>query len=316
MKKTWKVAFKDHGKRIDAFMSEITDLSRSQAKKVIEAGGFFVNGKLVSGHHALKEGDKITKEEQQAPKEPRRKTRRIVDDTVKISVKDLLIVKETSDWVAVYKPCGVLMHPDHAHLDGTLVDALIERDPGIAKIGEDPGRPGIMSRLDKDVSGLVVIAKTQKAFDDLKKQFGEHSVKKVYSALVYGEMEGLDGDIRFRIGRSTSKARMAAFPENSELGQAAWTHYAIAKRFKDATLLSIQILTGRTHQIRAHMLAMQHPIVGDILYKPKTIERTIITPRLLLQSTHLEFTDPASRERVILEIPLDQDFQDVLKTLK
>jgi 23S rRNA pseudouridine1911/1915/1917 synthase len=192
---------------------------------------------------------------------------------------------------------------------------VIEHEPSVAKVGEDLIRPGIMSRLDKDVSGLVVIAKTQDAFDHLKKQFAEHTVKKEYVALVFGEMEDDEGDIKFRIGRSSTKARMASFPEHAKEGQAAWTHYDVDKSYKGATLMKLQILTGRTHQIRAHLLAAQHPVIGDPLYKPKSVTRKIESPRLLLQSVALEFDDPTSGERRAFEVELDSEFKQVINKL-
>lgn len=319
MKCQFTAGFADDKKRLDVFLSEkIEGLTRSQAKKQVESGLFFVNNKAVSGHHFLKEGDTVEEQAPETTKETHRanESNAREDETVSLSEKELHIIKECAEWIVVYKPCGVLMHPDHSHPKGTLIDALIERYPEIAKVGEDPVRPGIMSRLDKDVSGLVIIARTQDAFDHLKKQFAEHSVEKHYTALVYGELEDEEGDIRFRIGRSQTKARMAAMPEGSEKGQAAWTHYIVVKRYADATLLDLQILTGRTHQIRAHLFALQHPIVGDRLYKPKSVIRHIPSTRLLLQSTSLAFIDPVTEERLSVSLPLDQDFQQMIDKLK
>jgi len=316
MTSSWTVTEENHKKRLDVFLSEnVEGLTRSQAKKRVEEGAFLVNNKSVSGHHFLKAGNIITQEDKADSQMPTAKCRSAEDRTISIAAKDLNIIEETKDWLVIYKPCGVLMHPDHGHPKGTLIDAVIEYAPGVAKIGEDPMRPGIMSRLDKDVSGLVVIAKTQDAFDDLKKQFADHSVKKEYVALVFGEVEDDEGDIRFRIGRSSTKARMAALPENSEDGQAAWTHYEVTERFKGATLLKLQILTGRTHQIRAHLMALQHPIVGDALYKPKSVTRKIASPRLCLQSVALEFNDPKTGERRVYAIDRDKEFDRVIKTL-
>ena len=310
--------FADDKKRLDVFLSEkIEGLTRSQAKKQVEAGRFFVNDKAVSGHHFLKEGDEIVEREIETSGDEDAEDREQDDsEVVSMSAKDLKIIEERADWVIVYKPCGVLMHPDHRNPKGTLIDALIEKYPEIAKVGEDPMRPGIMSRLDKDVSGMVIIARTQDAFDHLKKQFAEHSIEKHYTALVYGEMEDEEGDIRFRIGRSQTKARMAAMPEGSDKGQAAWTHYVVEKRYADATLLDLQILTGRTHQIRAHLFALKHPIIGDVLYKPKSVVRHIHADRLLLQSRSLSFIDPASGESLSFSIPLDADFEEALGKLK
>jgi 23S rRNA pseudouridine1911/1915/1917 synthase len=314
--KKWVVAEEDQQKRIDVFLSEqVDDLSRSQAKKRVETESVLVNGKPVSGHYAVKTGDVITQEENHAPLATGHSPTSSNDRTSTISAKELRIVEETEDWIVINKPPGVLMHPDHGHPRGTLIDAVIEHAPQVAKVGEDPIRPGIISRLDKDVSGLVVIAKTQDTFDSLKKQFAEHAVTKEYVSLVYGTMEQDEGDIRFRIGRSSSKARMAALPEHAQEGQVAWTHYEVTKRLKGATLLKLKILTGRTHQIRAHLFAMQHPAVGDPLYKPRSVTRNIEAPRLLLQSVALSFNDPATKERKTFQLALDQEFNDVISSM-
>lgn len=317
MTSKWTIAEKDNKKRIDVFLSKnVQGLSRSQAKKRVEAESFLVNDKPISGHYFIKTGDIITQTDDSNKRRTINDKRKTDDHTSTISAKNLNIIEETEDWIVVYKPSGVLMHPDHDHPKGTLIDAVIEHAPKVAKVGEDPMRPGIMSRLDKDVSGLVVIAKMQDAFDHLKKQFAEHTVKKEYVALVFGQMEDEEGDLRFRIGRSSTKARMAAFPENSKEGQAAWTHYDVDKRYKGATLLKLQILTGRTHQIRAHLFAARHPVIGDPLYKPKSVTRKISAPRLLLQSVTLEFDDPASGDRRAFEVELDNEFNQVINALR
>jgi 23S rRNA pseudouridine1911/1915/1917 synthase len=326
MNSSWTVTEPDHKKRLDVFLSEtMEDCSRSRAKKLVEQGAILVNGKTVSGHHFLKTGDVVTSASEEEKLEHAGKTKKknairrattvaSKDETQVIA--DLKIIEETNDWIVVYKPRGVLMHPDHQTPKGTLIDAVIAHAPQVAKVGEDPVRPGIMSRLDKDVSGLVVIAKTQDAFDHLKHQFSQHSISKTYTALVYGDMEVDEGDIRFRIGRSSSKARMAAFPEKSEHGQAAWTHYRVVERLPDATLLELQILTGRTHQIRAHLYALNHPVVGDALYKPKNVVRHIQSDRLLLQSVALSFEDPSTSERKSFQIPMDPDIATAIEKLR
>jgi 23S rRNA pseudouridine1911/1915/1917 synthase len=332
MKQTWTASEADIKKRLDIFVVEqMEGLSRSQVQKQIEEGLITLNGKKTTVHHFLKNGDIIEiSGEKRSPSTKtsgEAKIRREASAQSANASKEtpqspsaishpLRIIEETPDWIVIHKSCGILMHPDHDHPDGTLIDAVVKHVPAIAKVGEDPSRPGIVSRLDKDVSGLVVIAKTQNAFDHLKNQFGQHTVKKIYTALVYGEMEQEEGDIRFRIARSTSKARMSALPEGSTEGQPAWTHYDTIKRFRDASLLKLEIMTGRTHQIRAHLYGSQHPIVGDILYKPKNIKRSIETPRLMLQSTLLAFIDPKTGERVQFELPLDDDFANVLAELK
>ncbi len=322
MSATWKIGFADAKKRLDVFLSEKTGLSRSQAKKQAEAGAYVVNKKPVSGHHFLKEGDVVsvgagTTRAEGSRADRKRTATQVSNERSGQRQKKvpLQIIKETSDWIIVFKPAGVLMHPDHDHTDGTFIDTVIAHAPQIAKIGEDPARPGIVSRLDKDVSGLVVIAKTQDAFDDLKKQFAAHAVTKEYVALVHGEVPKDEGDLKFRIARSSSKARMAGRPAGSEGGQAAWTHYQVEKRFTGASLLRLQILTGRTHQIRAHLHAFGHPVIGDPLYKLRLPKRNIAIPRVMLQSVALAFDDPATKERVSFTARLDPEFEELISTL-
>lgn len=326
MNQQWTATEEDRKKRLDIFITEHAEtISRSQVKKMIDAKNVTVNDKIVAVHHFLKPGDivKVKNEERGARSEGvgSRRTAKTEKSSFRptdlqtYNRTDLQIIKETPSWIVVYKPCGLLMHPDHDHTGETLIDAVIAHAPEVAKVGEEPDRPGIVSRLDKDVSGLVVIAKTQKAFEELKRQFAQREVKKIYTALVHGEMEQDEGDLKFRIARSSSKARMSAIPENSDAGQAAWTHYDTLKRLEGASLLRIQILSGRTHQIRAHFFASEHPIVGDVLYKLKKVKRNIQSPRLLLQSTELTFTDPDSKEIQSFTVPLDDDFQAVIDSL-
>ena len=319
MSDAWTIGFADATKRLDVFLSEKVGLSRTQAKHQVEAGAYAVNGKPVAGHHFLKEGDVVTSATKKVKGEGA-KGRKDVSPFVlssfrPYSPKDLKIIKETPSWLVAYKPAGVLMHPDHDHAEGTFIDAVIAHHPKVAKIGEDPTRPGIVSRLDKDVSGLVVIAKTQDAFDDLKRQFAEHSVTKEYIALVHGNIAHDEGDLKFRIARSSSKARMAGRPKGSVGGQAAWTHFDVVERLNGLTLLRLQILTGRTHQIRAHLHAFGHPVVGDPLYKLRLPRRKMIAPRVMLQSVTLAFDDPATKERVSFDAPLDPEFAQLISTL-
>ncbi|MEN9557681.1 MAG: hypothetical protein RL141_50 [Candidatus Parcubacteria bacterium] len=314
----WTAEATDTGTRLDVFLAaQPGGISRSQIKKKAELGLCFVNQKPVSAHFALKEGDEVEIREEGTPraKAPHRATPVKTRKTERGDTVPLEILRETADWIVLNKPAGVLVHPDHAHPDGTLIDAVIAHAPGVSKVGEDPLRPGIMSRLDKDVSGIVVIAKTQDAFEHLKRQFAEHKVTKQYLALVHGEIPTDEGDLKFRIARSTTKARMAARPVGSEGGQAAWTHYTVEKRFTGATLLRLQILSGRTHQIRAHLHAFNHPVVGDRLYELKQTKRRLTPPRLMLQSVLLAFDDPTTGERVSFTLPPDPAFETVIATL-
>lgn len=315
---TWTVPDLLTRKRLDVFIAEeLPEMTRSQIAKLLKSGAGTVNGKPATVHEFLKSGDTVTFDDA-TTKKPRAGSPK-QSATIRprhAEAPPLEIIQETPDWLVINKPAGLLVHPDRGLMDEpTLVDALLDHDPGIAKIGEDPTRPGIMHRLDKEASGLMVIAKTQAAYDGLKKQFAEHSVEKRYLALVYGEVNEDHGDIKFRIARSKTKQRMAARPTHESEGKAAWTHFKTVKRFKNASLLELDIFSGRTHQIRAHLLAFNHPIMGDPLYKRKSEDRNIQAPRLMLQSVHLSFVDPATGTKKTFDLPEAPEFAQLINQL-
>ncbi len=316
MKNTWKVNADADRQRLDVFLAGKTGISRSQAAKSIKNGEVTVNGKKASVHKFLNTGDKVVLLEGETIDSAGKK--HDIPEPVHHETPYLKVIDETDDFIVLDKQHGVMVHPDDKQESGTLVDALVEHYPKIAKIGEDPQRPGIMHRLDKEVSGLMVVAKKQDAFDDLKKQFAEHSVDKKYLALVQGTMSQDEGDIKFRIARSSSKGRMAARPVHEEQGKAAWTHYKVVKRFRNATLLELSIFSGRTHQIRAHLLALGHPVMGDSLYAVRGTRYAVRNraPRLMLQCIHLGFKDPATGEDREYNLPPVPEFAAVMAKLK
>lgn len=304
----WTVTSESAGKRLDVFIArQLPEVTRSQITKYLKRGAGTVNGKQASVHQFLRVGDAVEFEPEGTHTTAQRHS---VNEAPGVT-----IVHETPDWIVVNKPTGLLVHGGIRTTSGTLVDALIAHHPALAHIGGDPARPGIVHRLDKDTSGLMVVAKSQFAFEDLKRQFAERTVDKRYLAFVYGEMKQDEGDIKFRIARSKTKQRMAARPEHEQEGRAAWTHYKVLKRFRTATLIELQLLTGRTHQIRAHLFAMNHPVVGDPLYKRKTSERNIQTQRLLLQSVYLGFRDPATGEKRAFTLLPEPEFERCLATI-
>lgn len=329
------ISEEDADTRLDVFLSsKIPTMTRSAIAKLLKAGAGTVGGKAASVHRFLKAGDEVVLDSSKAgsshaqvrPAAGAVGSRLYRHATTPDTAPTLNVIKETDAWIVIDKPTGLLVHPDAATTSGTLADALVAHDPAIAKIGEDPSRPGIVHRLDREVSGLMVVAKTQDAFDGLKRQFAEHSVDKRYLALVHGDVRKDEGDIKFRIARSKTQARMAARPESEEEGKAAWTHYKVLRRFHGATLLELAILSGRTHQIRAHMLALGHPVMGDPLYNTRKATRKRIArskdegnrtdvPRLLLQAVHLSFVDPATGETQAFDIPADPAFDAAIKEL-
>lgn len=311
MKHTWTVPDQLGRKRLDVFLSEeLPDMTRSHIAKLLKLGAGKVNGKPASVHEFLVVGDTVEFDSEMKKKVADKKPTRPKH------ISPLRIVDETDDWIVINKPNGLLVHPDGKDEDeATLVDALLGHDPSLAKIGEDPSRPGIMHRLDKEASGLMVIAKTQDAYDNLKKQFAEHTVEKRYIALVYGTVADEEGEIRFRIAHSKTKQRMAARPEHEETGKAAWTHYKTIKRFTHASLLELDIFSGRTHQIRAHLLAFSHPIIGDPLYVRRSEDRNIKAPRLMLQCIHLSFKDPKTGTAKSYDLPPEKEFDELMAKL-
>ncbi|MBU0540314.1 RluA family pseudouridine synthase [Patescibacteria group bacterium] len=313
MQHEWTVDNGSNGERLDIFLAaHLSGKTRSAVAKLLKNGAGKVNDKTASVHRFLKTGDSIIFDDGVGTK---KSTSRQKAEIKEASVFNIDILEETDDWLVLDKPSGLLVHPDSTHLSNTLVDFLVDHYPPLQKIGENPERPGIMHRLDKEVSGLMVIAKTQAAYDDLKHQFAEHSVDKTYLALVHGEMEKDFGEIKFRIARSKTKARMAARPEHEDEGKAAWTHYETVTRFPGATLLKLKIFSGRTHQIRAHLLALGHPVIGDALYSLRQTDRKLKPARLLLQAIEMSFTDPASGERKTFSIPPDPAFAETEKLL-
>ena len=228
------------------------------------------------------------------------------------------IVAETDDYLVINKPAGVAVHGGGNLKEPTLADWLIARYPKIKKVGDDPARPGLVHRLDKDVSGLMVIAKTSASFEDLKNQFKDREVNKEYVALVHGRIAKDEGTIDFPITRSQAGYKMAALPAGAEAlltrrspqgrdqgniagwfkSRAALTHFSVLQRFVNYTLLRVSIKTGRTHQIRVHFFAYGYPLVGDDLYrnkKSKLRNQKLKLGRVFLVADRLSFRDRAGK---------------------
>ncbi|HPI67221.1 MAG TPA: RluA family pseudouridine synthase [bacterium] len=255
--------------RLDKFLSQkFPALSRSKLQELVKAGFVFVNQKKVTPHYFLKEKDIIEIKKLEIKKLESNKT-----NDKKINIK---IIAENNDYLVINKPAGILVHPTAAQENNTLVDWLIRKYPAIKKVYDRENkdgkiRPGIVHRLDRDVSGLMVIAKTQKMFNSLKEQFKTRQIKKEYLALVYGSVNLDSGRIERVISRSARTGLMTAHFGEVENGKEAITEFEVVKRFKSYTLLKIVLLTGRTHQIRVHLKSIGHSIVGDKLYQTKDL---------------------------------------------
>ncbi len=301
------ITTEDVGKRLDVVLTAaLPDISRSRLQKLIKAGEVTLNGKKVTPHIALKEGDVIIwKSESIAPID--------VTATPNPDVQ-FGTVYEDDDVLVIEKPYGLLVHPA-AGENNTLANGLLARYPSIAKVGDQPERPGIVHRLDKDASGLLVVAKTPAAFEDLKKQFQDHVVTKEYQVLVGGVPPLHSGTIELFIGRSSFGGKMAARPEPRLGDRPAVTHYEVVTRYTKGTLLSIRTETGRTHQIRVHLYAIACPVAGDQLYGIKSANR-LPCPRLFLHCKHLAFRHPRTGKTLDFTSPLPVELEKYLATLK
>jgi 23S rRNA pseudouridine1911/1915/1917 synthase len=308
------------GGRLDIFLAEvISDWSRSQLAKNIKAGIVLVNGKEAKPHYKLKIDDEIVIGDLTVA-EPLLRHRAIIDLTSQVEV-----VAETAEYLVVNKPAGMIVHypvdkPGVEVVDRnpSLVDWLLARHPEVVKVGDDPSRPGIVHRLDKAVSGLLVIALTQDSFDNLKRQFKERLTEKHYNALVYGHIIKDNDVLNFPLMRSANGKKMAAMPLGSELGKTAITEFTVEKSMVNYTLLDVNLKTGRTHQIRAHMAAYGHPIVGDMIYSTantRRLNRKLNLGRLFLTAVSLAFTD-LQGERQEFHIDLPAALEPVLKKAK
>ncbi|MFH1425944.1 MAG: RluA family pseudouridine synthase [Candidatus Kerfeldbacteria bacterium] len=306
MHQEFRIRSEDQDRRIDHFLvGTFPDHSRSQMQKWVKHGLVTVNGKTVSKHHFLDEGDVVVVdvdlEGVAAPSE---------SDAV-----DIPILYEDDDIIVINKPNTVLTHPAHDKSEWTVAHFLLKHCPGVEGVGEDPDRPGIVHRLDKKASGVMVAAKNQEAFEKMKEQFMDRRVQKEYRAIVHGVPADETGVVRFKLARSTTKnGKMAARPEHQEEGRDAWTEYDVLEtRNKRYALLAVRIKTGRQHQIRAHMAAIGHPIVGDRKYVTKDWATDKEYPRMFLHAYRLAFAHPRTGEPVEFIAPLPEEFNIFLK---
>ncbi len=291
--------------RLDKYLvSKYPDISRSQIQKAISAGQVLVNQKQVSKHYDLKPGDKV---------EVTGEITNIELDLKPNPEINLDIVFEDDNYLVLNKPAGLIVHPSEAHPENdTLINGVMDHYPEVVEVGESNLRYGIVHRLDREVSGLIVVAKTQEAFLDLKKQFKARTVFKQYLALVHGQVQEKHDFIKLSIERSKTKGyKMAAKPEG---GKEAITEYEIIQQFDHFTFLKVIIHTGRTHQIRVHLNALNHTVVGDELYRPKSLVTRAKLDRVFLHAYRLEFNDLNGEKRAFQQ-ELPPKLQDFVETL-
>lgn len=300
--KKYVISSLESGKRLDVFL-ESTDpsFSRSQFKNQIVKGKVLVNGKIVKAGYKLRENDEVTAQKLEIM------TTDIVPEDIKLN-----IIYEDKDLLVINKPQNMVVHPAAGNYSGTLVNALLFKfnANNLSNVnGED--RPGIVHRLDKDTSGLIVIAKNNKTHLNLSSQFKDRVVKKYYLALLNGNLKQDFGEVQTLINRDkNNRLKMAV----SEEGRAAVTLYRVLKRFEGYCLVEFELITGRTHQLRVHSKHLGHPIVGDELYGFKDKLTTSLKGQLL-HSHKLQFSHPTTNEVLSFEAELPEEFSSVLNSL-
>lgn len=299
--KEYIVSQEEKGKRLDTYIPSVdTDITRTSAQRLIEDGNILVNGKNAKVSYKIQENDKISVEIPE-PKQIELKAQNI----------PIEIIYEDSDIIVVNKPKGMVVHPANGNPDGTLVNAIMAicKD-SLSGIGGEI-RPGIVHRIDKDTSGLLIVAKNDNAHVKMSEEIKNHEVKKTYIALVRGVFKENEATIDMPIGRSPSDRKKMAVNKN---GKNAITHIKVLKRFDKYTLLRVNIETGRTHQIRVHLSHIGYPIVGDYTYSNGKNEFDVIGQCLHAQK--LEFKHPITQKDMCLEAELPQYFKDILDKLK
>ena len=283
--------------RLDKVCSEIfSDYSRSQIKQLLDGGNITVNGKTEKAKYKVKSGDVIRLEE------PETKTLELRPENIPLD-----IIYEDDDFLIVNKPKDMVVHPAPGHDEHTLVNALLYHCPLSTINGTF--RPGIVHRIDKDTSGLLMVAKNDKAHRSLAKQLKDKTNIREYVALVHGRIAEDEGTINAPIGRSLKDRKKQAVVKD---GRNAVTHFEVLKRYRDYTFVKCILETGRTHQIRVHMKYIGHPLVGDPLYGPK---KTIKGNGQFLHAGKLGFVHPTTGKLLIFEAPLPKIFQECLEKL-
>ena len=290
-----------NNERLDSYISKSNlDLSRSMVQKLIKENRVFVNGKNEKESYKIKVNDNITIQIED-PK------------SSKLEAQDipLNIIYEDNDIIVINKPKGMVVHPGNGNPDNTLVNAVLAHCKGsLSGIGGEI-RPGIVHRIDKDTSGLIIVAKNDKSHINLSEQIKNHEVTKIYTALVKGNISEDEATIDMPIGRDKKDRKKMSVTRD---GKEAVSHIKVVKRYGNYTLIRVKIDTGRTHQIRVHMAKIGHPVVGDEVYSSGKNEFGV--KGQMLHSTILKFKHPISGKEIMLEAPLPQYFEDVLSKLE
>lgn len=296
----WTVDPADKNERIDKFITlQNEDWSRSQVQAWVKEGRVTVNGEPIKNNYKLQAEDEVTLRVP-PPKEM----------AIQPEEMSLDIVYEDSDVVVVNKPRGLVVHPAPGHYSGTLVNGLLAHCKDLSGIN-GVLRPGIVHRIDKDTSGLLMVAKNDKAHMGLAEQLKAHTVNRKYVALVHGVIPHEMGTIEAPIGRDPkNRQQMAVVFENSK---PAVTHFIVLERFKEYTMVELKLETGRTHQIRVHMKYIDYPLVGDPKYGPKN---TLELDGQALHAKTLGFIHPRTGEQLEFEAPMPKEMLDVIEVLR
>lgn len=295
-----KIIAKHGGERIDKFLAQKLDKSRSLVQKLIKDELVLVNGKVVKTNYSVADGDEIDVKQLD-----------VVDNTNIISQPmDLDIVYEDDDLLVINKPSGLVVHPAPGHYQDTLVNGLLAYSNKLSDINGE-FRPGIVHRIDKDTSGLLVVCKNNESHEALANQLSDKTLFRQYLAIVHGEIEEDEGEIIAPIGRDPrDRVKMAVVAKNSKEAQ---TNFKVLERYDHYTLVSCNLLTGRTHQIRVHFDFINYPLVGDPLYG---IKPTIDTKGQALHAYKLGFIHPRSGKYMEFEAKPPQEFVDTLNQIK
>ena len=290
------------GERLDKFLADaLDDFTRSGVARLIEDGNVLVNGKAVNKNHKLRENDSVCV---------------TVPDAVPLDAKaeniPLDIVYEDSDLLVVNKPKGMVVHPAAGNYTGTLVNALLYHCQDSLSGINGVIRPGIVHRIDKDTSGLLIVAKNDNSHIHLAQQIKEHSFHRAYQAVAYGSFKELKGTVHQPIGRSPKdRKKMAVTDKNSK---DALTHYEVIRDYGDFSHIRCVLETGRTHQIRVHMAYIGHPLAGDSVYGPKKVITALNGQ--CLHAGELGFVHPATGRYMEFNAPLPDYFTDFINKLE